>query len=113
MSTERDDDDDEAGLGTEGDDEPDDARPDDDEPIRCWCGALGTYEELFDDSGLDDSCAGTGFVNCLCGGDSCVCHHHGETECAGCEDCDFGEGRRDGSGGHDGDEDDWREALNE
>jgi hypothetical protein len=42
-----------------------------------------------------------------------VSHHHGETECAGCEDCDFGEGRRDGSGDHDGDEDDWREALNE
>ncbi len=63
----------------------------DDEIITCWCGVSGTYEELFDDSGLDESCCGQGMVNCTCGGDFCVCHHHGETECPGCEDCDCGE----------------------
>jgi hypothetical protein len=65
--------------------------PDDDgeEIIQCWCGARGTCDELFDEAGLDDSCGGTGCLQCLCGGDLCVCHHHGEMECPGCEDCDF------------------------
>lgn len=71
-----------------------DDRPDD-EPendiITCWCGAQGTYDELFDESGIDHSCAGTGYLQCFCGGDFCVCHHHGETECPGCDDCDFGD----------------------
>lgn len=60
-----------------------------DEIIRCWCGVEGTYEELFDDSCLDQSCAGTGELHCECGGDQCVCHHHGATECPGCEDCEL------------------------
>jgi hypothetical protein len=55
--------------------------------IRCWCGVEGTYEELFDDACLDRSCGGTGELSCECGGDQCVCHHHGATECPGCEDC--------------------------
>ncbi len=63
----------------------------DDEIITCWCGESGTYDELFDESGIDDSCGGTGTLQCICGGDFCVCHHHGEIECPGCEDCDFGE----------------------
>lgn len=25
---------------------------------------------------------------CICGGDFCVCHNHGEVECDGCEDCE-------------------------
>jgi len=63
------------------------------EPVlECWCGARGTYNELFSDD-LDESCGGSGELNCYCGGDFCVCHHHGSTECDGCEDCQ--------------DEDDW------
>lgn len=62
--------------------------PPDDEIITCWCGEKGTYDELFDDIGLDEGCGGSGFVYCYCGGDLCVCHHHGqEVECPGCEDC--------------------------
>ena len=61
----------------------------DDNSITCWCGAHGTYEELFDESGLPLSgCGGSGFIECECGGDMWVCHHHGEVECPGCEDCD-------------------------
>jgi hypothetical protein len=46
----------------------DDIEPDD-EIIACWCGAKGTYDELFDDACLDQSCGGTGYVECSCGGD--------------------------------------------
>ncbi len=61
---------------------------DDDLVITCWCGDKGTYDELFDDDGLDPSCGGTGYVDCHCGGDICVCHHHGqEVECRGCHEC--------------------------
>lgn len=56
--------------------------------ITCWCGATGTYDELFDDDGLDDRCGGLGELHCQCGGDLCVCHHHGAVECPGCEDCE-------------------------
>lgn len=38
--------------------------------------------------GLDYGCSGTGYVNCHCGGDQCVCGNFGEVECHGCEDCD-------------------------
>lgn len=60
--------------------------------ITCWCGATGCPDELFDDSGIDGGCGGTGTLDCLCGGDFCVCHNHGETECPGCEDCEFNDG---------------------
>lgn len=60
---------------------------DDTENIKCWCGAEGTYEDLFDSSGLDNRCSGTGALYCHCGGDLCVCHHHGEDQCLGCPDC--------------------------
>lgn len=66
----------------EEEDEPDDGL------ITCWCGAVGTYEELFSQSGLDARCGGSGHVNCDCGGDFCVCHWHGGTECVGCPDCE-------------------------
>lgn len=60
----------------------------DDQVITCWCGAKGTADELFDSDGLDSSCGGTGYVDCYCGGDQCVCHHHGqEQECPGCDEC--------------------------
>lgn len=58
-------------------------------PFECWCGAKGTYEELCDPLGLPPgNCGGAGYKICECGGDQCVCHHHGEVECDGCEDCD-------------------------
>jgi hypothetical protein len=67
----------------------------DDGLITCWCGATGTESELFDDAVYDGPCGGTGFLYCHCGGDQCVCHHHGqEVECPGCDDCG-------------GEEDDW------
>jgi hypothetical protein len=62
-----------------------------DEIITCWCGAVGTFDELFDVSGLpksSDQCGGTGCIQCECGGDQCVCHHHGEIACEGCEGCE-------------------------
>ncbi len=61
---------------------------DPDHVFTCWCGATGTYDELFADD-LDDGCGGTGELTCYCGGDQCVCHHHGHAECPGCEDCDY------------------------
>lgn len=61
---------------------------DDDESdgITCWCGAHGTYEELF--SPVRERCGGLGIIDCHCGGDLCVCHNHGEVECFGCPDCE-------------------------
>lgn len=56
--------------------------------MTCWCGATGSYNELFDDSGLDARCGGLGVLNCHCGGDLCVCHYHGERDCFGCKDCE-------------------------
>ena len=60
-------------------------------PITCWCGATGTFEELFDSDVYSDTCGGSGTLHCHCGGDFCVCHHHGEVECDGCRDCDLDE----------------------
>lgn len=76
---------------------PDDTDDDPGPILRCWCGAEGTYDELFDDDGLDASCGGTGHVDCHCGGDLCVCHHHGqEVECPGCDECPERDGDYDG-----------------
>lgn len=56
--------------------------------ITCWCGATGTYKELFDVAVYGENCGGSGFLECLCGGDQCVCHHHGQSIlCPGCDDC--------------------------
>lgn len=60
----------------------------DDKIITCWCGAKGTYAELFDDSDAEGGCGGSGIIDCMCGGDFCVCHNHGEYECPGCDDCE-------------------------
>lgn len=65
-----------------------DADIDPDGPYECWCGEVGTYKELCDDSGLEATCGGLGSLNCFCGGDQCVCHHHGETDCPGCPECE-------------------------
>lgn len=54
---------------------------------KCWCGTRNPYFATVRD-GLDRSCDGTGTLYCLCGGDQCVCHWHGEVECDGCDDCD-------------------------
>lgn len=54
---------------------------------ECWCGAKGKYSELCDLRGLEKGCGGSGSLACYCGGDLCVCHHHGEAECPGCSDC--------------------------
>lgn len=33
-------------------------------------------------------CNGDGYVECLCGGDFCVCSNRGTIECGGCWACD-------------------------
>lgn len=62
-----------------------------DDAFTCWCGDRGTPEELLDEDGLDQSCGGGGVLYCWCGGDFCVCHHHGEIECPGCDECEHDE----------------------
>lgn len=59
----------------------------DDQILTCWCGAKGTYNELFDGTVFKQTCSGLGTLHCHCGGDLCVCHNHGEVECPGCENC--------------------------
>jgi hypothetical protein len=60
---------------------------------KCWCGTRNPYY-----APLPRRCEGYGHIDCLCGGDFCVCHHHGGIECDGCVDCeelddsDIGEG---------------------
>jgi hypothetical protein len=70
--------------------------------MRCWCGEIGWFSnEVF-----DEPCGGLGILHCHCGGDLCVCHWHGETQCDGCVDCreadeydDDGEGWPDAEAG--------------
>jgi hypothetical protein len=52
--------------------------------IKCWCGEKNPHYSTLIASG----CGGTGGRQCLCGGDQCICHNHGEVQCDGCEDCD-------------------------
>ncbi len=59
--------------------------------MQCWCGAKGTFDQLFDHQYLDSPCNGSGVIYCYCGGDCCVCHLHGETDCEGCDDCEDNE----------------------
>jgi len=65
-----------------------DGDPEPDSPYQCWCGAVGRPSELCDVSGLESGCGGLGVLNCYCGGDLCVCHHHGEVDCPGCPECE-------------------------
>ena len=53
---------------------------------ECWCGVKNPYFHP-----QRGGCGGSGYFNCHCGGDICVCHNHGEMECFGCEDCRFDE----------------------
>lgn len=41
------------------------------------------------EDGLDQRCGGTGYLNCYCGGDLCICGNFGEVECLGCPDCKY------------------------
>lgn len=36
---------------------------------------------------LVETCGGTGWLDCFCGGDFCACTLHGGMFCGGCEDC--------------------------
>lgn len=58
---------------------------------RCWCGDEVDAEEqralTAEQLSYRTGCAGLGFYRCLCGGDFCVCHNHGDIECPGCRDC--------------------------
>lgn len=56
---------------------------------RCWCGAVGEYAAMHERQ--SGECDGDGHVDCLCGGDLCVCHNHGEIECFGCRACRWGD----------------------
>lgn len=51
--------------------------------MSCWCGEHNPYF-----STLTETCGGTGTLYCICGGDFCICHNHGEAECGGCPDCE-------------------------
>lgn len=58
---------------------------DEEEVFTCWCGVENPY---FSDEDLDDTCGGAGELYCYCGGDLCVCHNHGSSDCPGCPDCE-------------------------
>jgi len=53
------------------------------------CKSCGMKNAAF--SPVSGSCGGLGVVECMCGGDLCVCHNHGEVYCYGCEDCEAAE----------------------
>jgi hypothetical protein len=55
--------------------------------VKCWCGVEGPASEMFRVEDLDPECGGWGDRVCRCGGDSCVCHHHGSAKCDGCSEC--------------------------
>lgn len=61
----------------------------------CWCGEPNPHHAR-----LSRGCGGYRFMICLCGGDLCACHNHGEIECFGCQDC---EGDDDSEPGWEGD----------
>src|SRR5579885_3616338 len=56
---------------------------DEEEIITCWCGAMGTFDELFAPEVYEENCGGSGVLHCFCAGDFCCCHHHGQLECPG------------------------------
>ena len=51
---------------------------------KCWCGAVNPY---CCEAPASEGCGGAGWIECLCGGDQCVCHNHGQVACDGCPDC--------------------------
>lgn len=71
-------------------DEDDDLEDDDLEKDGFWAPEYqGGPKVWFNLEFLGRSCAGTGGVDCHCGGDLCVCGWHGEAECLGCDDCEM------------------------
>ncbi len=50
---------------------------------RCWCGVDNPYY-----APLERYCGGMGLIECICGGEFCICHHHGVVECSGCSECE-------------------------
>ena len=53
--------------------------------MKCHCGVSDPYCA---EAPTSEGCGGLGWVDCLCGGDRCVCHNHGRVDCPGCEDCE-------------------------
>ena len=53
--------------------------------MKCHCGVSDPY---YADAPTGEGCGGLGWVECLCGGDQCVCHNHGQVACPGCPDCE-------------------------
>lgn len=52
---------------------------------------------------LSRTCGGTGWLDCECGGDFCVCQLQGGMYCPGCEDCrEHDEGPNDEEDGFNG-----------
>lgn len=51
--------------------------------MTCRCGIDDPYRAR-----VRAGCFGSGLVECLCGGDFCVCHNHGVVDCSGCVDCE-------------------------
>ena len=54
-----------------------------------WCedcvkGQIAQAEEEADDRGWCDTCCNTGWLDCHCGGDLCVCENYGEYPCPDC-----------------------------
>jgi hypothetical protein len=41
-------------------------------------------DDLHDEPDYCDNCNNTGYVDCHCGGDLCVCENYGEFECPKC-----------------------------
>ncbi len=52
--------------------------------MKRFCGVEDPYCA---EAPTSEGCGGLGWVECLCGGDRCVCHNHGRVDCAGCEEC--------------------------
>jgi hypothetical protein len=50
--------------------------------------AAGVFDDEYqdDDIGYCDQCQNTGWVDCYCGGDMCVCENNGEEPCPACGD---------------------------
>jgi hypothetical protein len=84
---------------------------DDEEIITCWCGATGTFDELFAPEVYEENCGGSGVLHCYCAGDFCCCHHHGQLECPGCPDCEPERFDEDDTLDYDEGEDDGRDPT--
>lgn len=55
---------------------------DDDKDIRPFLPPVGKRLTL---PGWCSTCQNTGWVNCYCGGDNCICENNGEYPCPECD----------------------------